>query len=458
MQDLPESVRERLAAAQGASTDHPDADQLTAFAEGALAGRERQGVIAHLASCAQCRDILALAASVNESTLPVAVAPQRARLQWFTIRRFAVAAAALVIVVGAISVRWPVQRRESRSDAAPVEKRSDTAKKETAPEETPPVSSENKPAGANLVAQAKKAAEPKAPAEPKRELDKADTGDGRDRDLLAAVRRPSQGVIGGLKQSGPMASANTVQQENQRPQAAPPPLQNSANFEQQRAADNRQNSAQNSVDAANDQVAATNQTVNSQVNQNERSLSTEVATVNRPGAVQTPAKQNVEVVPGAQAKVARLESSPLAAPKPMARTMAAMPAGDFEWTISPEGYLLRSALQPPSWSRVAVPGNRRVRSVSATGRDLWVATIPGQLYRSSDAGVTWAEAPLPAPGRAIDVHFSDPLRGSLTLQASLEEPGSSGILHKDSAQVQKRKADTQVWTTEDGGRTWSKQH
>jgi hypothetical protein len=40
---------------------HPDADVLSAFAENALLPRERQDVLAHLASCADCRQVLSLA-------------------------------------------------------------------------------------------------------------------------------------------------------------------------------------------------------------------------------------------------------------------------------------------------------------------------------------------------------------------------------------------------------------
>lgn len=41
---------------------HPDSDLLTAFAEGSLLERERQEVFAHLATCADCRELLSAAA------------------------------------------------------------------------------------------------------------------------------------------------------------------------------------------------------------------------------------------------------------------------------------------------------------------------------------------------------------------------------------------------------------
>jgi hypothetical protein len=59
------SLRRELARDQRTEL-HPDADILSAFAEGALLERERQGVLTHLAICAVCREALHVAASAAE--------------------------------------------------------------------------------------------------------------------------------------------------------------------------------------------------------------------------------------------------------------------------------------------------------------------------------------------------------------------------------------------------------
>lgn len=41
--------------------EHPDADLLAAFAEKRLLGHEREELLAHLAECADCREVVALA-------------------------------------------------------------------------------------------------------------------------------------------------------------------------------------------------------------------------------------------------------------------------------------------------------------------------------------------------------------------------------------------------------------
>jgi len=72
MSDVPKIVHDRLrAGAPGAA--HPDADVLTAFAEQALSGAEREGVVRHLSRCADCREVVALSIPPMETiALPTA--------------------------------------------------------------------------------------------------------------------------------------------------------------------------------------------------------------------------------------------------------------------------------------------------------------------------------------------------------------------------------------------------
>jgi hypothetical protein len=85
---------------------HPDFDQLAAFAEGKLLPREREEVLAHLASCADCRELLSAAAGARE--IPVADSkpflmprpsrpPLRTWLPWVSIAATVLIAASAVI-------------------------------------------------------------------------------------------------------------------------------------------------------------------------------------------------------------------------------------------------------------------------------------------------------------------------------------------------------------------------
>ena len=59
-QELPKPVRQALARGTGGDAQ-PALDVLTAFAEQALTGNEKQSVGDHLAQCADCREILFMA-------------------------------------------------------------------------------------------------------------------------------------------------------------------------------------------------------------------------------------------------------------------------------------------------------------------------------------------------------------------------------------------------------------
>jgi hypothetical protein len=61
---------------------HPDADQLTAFAEHALPPHEQQQTLAHLATCADCRQIVFLAQQAVEMEA-IEPLPMRIRKPWF---------------------------------------------------------------------------------------------------------------------------------------------------------------------------------------------------------------------------------------------------------------------------------------------------------------------------------------------------------------------------------------
>jgi Photosynthesis system II assembly factor YCF48/Putative zinc-finger len=85
--------------------EHPDANLLAAFTENRLHGREREELFAHLAECADCRQIVAL------SSEPVTVVKPRAI---FPVWRWAAAAAAAAFVLtGAWGLRFILLNTEN---------------------------------------------------------------------------------------------------------------------------------------------------------------------------------------------------------------------------------------------------------------------------------------------------------------------------------------------------------
>lgn len=61
---------------------HPDADLLSAFAEGAANALEREQMLAHLAGCAECREVVFLMQGQEETEAPAAKAAERRRWTW----------------------------------------------------------------------------------------------------------------------------------------------------------------------------------------------------------------------------------------------------------------------------------------------------------------------------------------------------------------------------------------
>lgn len=102
------------------ATNHPDPDELSAFAEGAVPGAARAQYISHLADCDQCRALvsqLTMAAGVTIAPEAGGVAARGSfweRLSGlFAINRLGYAAAALVLVVAA-GITFVVLNRGTR--------------------------------------------------------------------------------------------------------------------------------------------------------------------------------------------------------------------------------------------------------------------------------------------------------------------------------------------------------
>src|SRR5213593_4669803 len=105
MTDVPKIVLGRLRRASNPG-NHPGADLLTAFAEQALAKRERLHVLEHLAQCSECREIVSLAR-------PEIAEPQTS-LKLFSLRspilRWSAVAACVVVVGAVVTTRHLAQK------------------------------------------------------------------------------------------------------------------------------------------------------------------------------------------------------------------------------------------------------------------------------------------------------------------------------------------------------------
>jgi hypothetical protein len=100
---------------------HPDADQLSAFIEQALPAHERSSILAHLAVCADCRAVVALAMPEEPAAQP-ASEPRRSSIfsGWMVFLPAAAAVAALSAFIFFVHRQGPALQQQAQiSSAAP---------------------------------------------------------------------------------------------------------------------------------------------------------------------------------------------------------------------------------------------------------------------------------------------------------------------------------------------------
>ena len=106
--EIPQSARDALAR-QTATEEHPSADLLNGFVERALSAAEEKRVTAHLAACAECREVVFLAGAAADHPVAAAAGYEpvgtKARGRWRSWRWLAPVLAMAVVVAGIVVER-----------------------------------------------------------------------------------------------------------------------------------------------------------------------------------------------------------------------------------------------------------------------------------------------------------------------------------------------------------------
>jgi|SRR5579862_2211846 len=486
MPNVPNFVRERLKAAEP-TAGHPDADVLTAFVEQSLRSVERARVLDHLARCADCRDVVALALPATEDAGAVTLVPHRGWLTWPTLRWAFVAAGIMVIAsFGVMRYRESAQPEQlSRYAAQKVE----VARESRA---SAPVSAVARPETKRdkaLVPSARSEADTKSGAavEPKQlvdtELASAQPAT-KQMDRLSS-QQPSandfHGSVGGpIKRqisNGPNPPAQWQQQNAQLPPvrmiapAAPPAATapqganagaNTGNLSQAVTVEVAGEAKPVATEAQDQNSQAQLQSSDSQ----ERSAYSTVGKAKAPVNVETASAAPATDAAGQQ-ELPRQDGNINGRNFVLATTPALLP----RWTISATGSLQRSFDQGSTWQDVDVNANSALsmssleafaktsrarekdsnkkalkaavatptfRVVTALGSEVWAGGSAGALYHSADAGSHWTRvfpsaAGTNLSGDVLSLEFSDPQHGRITTSTP------------------------ETWTTADEGQTWQKQ-
>lgn len=403
-------LRQELARSQVVGA-HPEADLLAAFAEGALLARERESVLAHLASCSECREVVSLASAA--APLPDAhpqPSPRRARLPrlaWLPLT----ATAAGVVVVGMVLM---VHRPPALKQEAPV------AVKESA--KAPPTAAQQQPTAPPLAS--KTAAAPPAPGVAPN-LARSERGTG---DRVGEVSKAPDvgGLLGGVvPPAAPPAQAQAQEKASQMTSLQARSVQSeNANVDNLGTDKSRAWNAREPAPLVNGGQLPVggprNQMTNNQATQNQ------IASA-RPAPNKSTA---FESQPGGAAgsTTSYASSAPPAAMRKGLKDEAAHP----QWRISDAGRVEYSS--GDGWHAVLTGAPVKLRVVAVSGSAVWVGGEGLWLCHSSDDGATWTAVQLPAKGAAeqaiIHIRFRTALAGTIESDAGT------------------------TWVTTDGGKTW----
>ncbi len=398
---VPKIVLGRLRRASNPG-NHPGADLLTAFAEQALAKRERLHVLEHLAQCSECREIVSLAR-------PEIAEPQTS-LKLFSLRspilRWSAVAACVVVVGAVVTTRHLAQKNvETRvtakapfSDTKDASQGFDLKTDLTAKLQPQPLAKQDLVVPHGLAKQRRGAAlNSRAPAV---NAEKAGTG-----------------------KKGPLAATETAS-------AVPGPTQLS------KTTDQGQQKKIIEYDSFGSAAKTNNEAV---MNETEvTSASVEMADA-RPGKAKD-AKDPRMKAPMAASSGIGGSVAPVTANR-MTESRAELDrAVDLtpRWNLSPEGMLQRSFDAGRTWQAVPVAERAVFRAMFAVGPEIWVGGNRGSLYHSSDSGQHWTQVKPAVNGSPliadiVGIEFADAQHGKLTT------------------------SNRETWTTSDAGQSWTRE-
>ena len=386
---------------------HSDAESLSAFAEQALGERERGQVLAHLAVCGRCRQVVALAhearlAAAEEKQLAAAKREAIQPFAWWRSWRFvwvpATVAAAFAVALFSVNLRHEEQNAQlARNERQEV---------------TQTVATPEAPAQQEQAQAAPPAVAPKAAKSPVRSFKRASEG--------TAPNSPSREHVGTAAMPTPFPdeAGGIEHREGARSEAAPFSATAAPGFTGEGPA------------ASPTTAAYTPEPpVDAWQQEQERKAATATAQ-RRLYAARAPTPASVHGADGGAAGSStghvtvsspQVEKQAQPAPSPVAPT----PSGTL---VNPDG----------AAKKIYLPSGLRVESMASAGPRMLAIDTAGALFLSEDSGVTWEHVTPQWTGRAVKVR---------------RQTAGSGVEAVPTKFFELLNDQSQIWLSTDG-KTW----
>jgi len=458
MTEVPKIVVKRLqeTAAAGA---HPDADLLTAFAEGSLAENERARVMEHLSRCTDCREVVALVAlpATEVAAVNVSVAPTRRSWFGWPVIRWGVAVAGIIAIASVGIVQYRQRQKNETLVSSLTSSNETSATPDAAPSPSPAV-----PETKEVLSPTEKRRQEEIRKKPL-----PSHTDNLFADRLVVPVNPDlpkaqamRGAAAGSASRGALGFANAG--AGVVPKAAPP----SSSGDTFTASGNLKNAT-----PAETAKLAPNLSGGQGSAATSSSQTVEVEAQGKPVTATTDSQVSDQLIENKKQQPLSYQSSPTVgavAAKDAATAQAASGVlrASPRWSIGADGALLRSFDAGNTWVYVNVNSepaanrskvaraaentyesnkgkvkaqlNLAFRAVAANGSEVWAGGSAAMLYHSSDSGAQWTRVLPSSSGAALtgditSIEFSDLKHGRIVTSAG------------------------ELWITADDGQTWTRQ-
>jgi Photosynthesis system II assembly factor YCF48/Putative zinc-finger len=450
MTDVPKFVLERLR--KGEVTAHPEADVLAAFAEKSLSEREQTSVLAHLATCSDCREVLALAAEAEPEVSATEVrrdVPATSWVRWPVLRWGAAAACVVIVGAAVLYQSGSIKQQEIKgatSDAQPsvtatatVPAQAESAKN-SAKENYETDSADRKVKVEDRLLARSPSIAPSA--KPNRSLAEgrvvankemlkggapssiALSDEAKSRDDLAKTKRVDAPSMrekvedAAVAQGGPKKGEAQAQEKSVVAGGALPSsdVENEKDQSGVRLADKKTANAVAAAPAAPAPVQTAKAPAELRAEKQDE------------GTAVGKASETVEV--SAAATEVSTDQNLQATEGTFAKLVVAM------WNVNAAGIVSRSFDGGKKWQPVAIDSRTKFTVVASSGNSVWAGGNGGALYHSTNGGAQWNKV--------------TPTDGAQTLTSDISRIQFDDLQHGTVFAGQER------WTTSDGGKRWSR--